>query len=114
VEMAGIRVVASRVEADSVDVLRSMADGVRERLGSGVGVLGALLKGKASFIAVATDDVIRERGLKAGDVVREVAQVAGGSGGGKPHMAQAGGRDPEKLEEALAAVPDIVRARLEG
>ena len=114
VEVEGVQVVASRVEADSVDVLRSMADGVREQLGSGVGVLGALLKGKVSFIAVATDDVIRERGVKAGDVVREVAQVAGGSGGGKPHMAQAGGRDPDKLDEALAAVPGIVRARLKG
>ena len=114
VEVDGIKVIASRVDADSIDVLRSMADSVREQLGSGVGVLGALVNDKVSFIAVATDDVIRERGLKAGDVVREVAQVAGGSGGGKPHMAQAGGRDPAKLDEALAAVPGIVQARLAG
>ena len=112
VEVDGVKVVASRVEAVSVDVLRSMADSIRDQLGSGVGVLGALLNGKVSFIAVATDDVIRDRGIRAGDVVREVARLAGGSGGGKPHMAQAGGRDPEKLDDALAAVPAIVQARL--
>ena len=56
-----------------------------------------------------TDDLIQGRVIKAGDVVREVAKLAGGSGGGKAHLAQAGGRDPAKLDGALAAVPDIVR-----
>ena len=59
-----------------------------------------------------TDDLVKERGLKAGDIVRQVAQVAGGSGGGKPHMAQAGGRDPQKLDEALAAAAGVVGALL--
>ena len=61
-----------------------------------------------------TDDLIKGRGLKAGDIVREVAQLAGGSGGGKPHLAQAGGRDPGKIDEALAAVGDIVGRPLAG
>ena len=77
----GSRVVARRTEAEDVPSLRAMADGLRESLGSGVGVLGADIGGKVSFIAVVTDDLIKGRGLKAGDIVRGVAQLAGGSGG---------------------------------
>ena len=111
-EVEGVRVVARRTEAEDVPSLRTMADGLRESLGSGVGVLGADIGGKVSFIAVVTDDLIKGRGLKAGDIVRGVAQLAGGSGGGKPHLAQAGGRDPGKLDEALEQVADIVEQQL--
>ena len=111
-EVAGVRVVARRTEAEDVPSLRTMADGLRESLGSGVGVLGADIGGKVSFIAVVTDDLIKGRGLKAGDIVRGVAQLAGGSGGGKPHLAQAGGRDPGKLDEALEQVAHIVEQQL--
>lgn len=111
-EVAGVRVVARRTEAEDVPSLRTMADGLRESLGSGVGVLGADIGGKVSFIAVVTDDLIKGRGLKAGDIVRGVAQLAGGSGGGKPHLAQAGGRDPGKLDEALEQVAGIVEQQL--
>ena len=111
-EVAGVRVVARRTEAEDVPSLRAMADGLRESLGSGVGVLGADIGGKVSFIAVVTDDLIKGRGLKAGDIVRGVAQLAGGSGGGKPHLAQAGGRDPGKLDEALEQVAGIVEQQL--
>ncbi|MEC9379464.1 MAG: alanine--tRNA ligase [Candidatus Latescibacterota bacterium] len=112
VDMEGMRLVAARVDVDDVPSLRSMADGLRERLGSGVAVLGGELQGKVSFIAVVTDDLIQGRSLKAGDVVKGVTQLAGGSGGGKPHMAQAGGGDAEKIDEALAAAPAIVRELL--
>ena len=111
-EVEGVRVVARRTEAEDVPNLRAMADGLRESLGSGVGVLGADIGGKVSFIAVVTDDLIKSRGLKAGDIVRGVAQLAGGSGGGKPHLAQAGGRDPGKLDEALEQVAHIVEQQL--
>jgi alanyl-tRNA synthetase len=111
-EVEGVKVVATRVEVQDVPGLRTAADALREQLGSGVGALGAHIGDKVSFIVVVTDDLIRDRGLRAGDLVKEVAQIAGGSGGGKPHLAQAGGRDPEKLDAALAAVPEIVGARL--
>ena len=111
-EVAGVRVVVRRTEAEDVTSLRAMADGLRESLGSGVGVLGADIGGKVSFIAVVTDDLIKGRGLKAGDIVRGVAQLAGGSGGGKPHLAQAGGRDPGKLDEVLEQVAGIVEQQL--
>ena len=111
-EVQGVKVVAQRTQAEDVPSLRAMADGLRESLGSGVGVLGADIGGKVSFIAVVTDDLIKGRGLKAGDIVRGVAQLAGGSGGGKAHLAQAGGRDPGKLDEALAQVASIVEQQL--
>jgi alanyl-tRNA synthetase len=111
-EVEGVTVVARRTEAEDVPSLRAMADGLRESLGSGVGVLGADIGGKVSFIAVVTDDLIKGRGLKAGDIVRGVAQLAGGSGGGKAHLAQAGGRDPGKLDEVLEQVACIVEQQL--
>ena len=111
-EVDGCKVVARRVEIDSAGALRALADNVRESLGSGVGVLGAVVNDKVALVAVVTDDVIKERNLQAGDIVRQVAQLTGGSGGGKAHMAQAGGREPEKLDGALAAVPEIVAGQL--
>ena len=111
-EVKGVTVVARRTEAEDVPSLRAMADGLRESLGSGVGVLGADISGKVSFIAVVTDDLIKDRGLKAGDIVRGVAQLAGGSGGGKAHLAQAGGRDPGKLDGALEQAAHIVEQQL--
>ena len=111
-QVQGVAVVARRTQAEDVPSLRTMADGLRESLGSGVGVLGANIGGKVSFIAVVTDDLIKDRGLKAGDIVRGVAQLAGGSGGGKAHLAQAGGRDPDKLDSALEQVAHIVEQQL--
>ncbi len=112
-EVEGVTVVARRTQAEDVPSLRAMADGLRESLGSGVGVLGADIGGKVSFIAVVTDDLIKGRGLKAGDIVRGVAQLSGGSGGGKAHLAQAGGRDLGKLDEALEQVAHIVGQQLQ-
>ncbi len=112
-EVDGVRVVARRVEPADMEAFRDMGNKLRDSLGSGVGVLGAELGGKASLIAVVTDDLVKS-GVQAGNVVREVAKVVGGGGGGRPHMAQAGGRDPQKIVEALERVPEIVRAQLGG
>ena len=111
-QIEGFTVVARRTEVEDILALRAMADSLREKLGSGVGVLGAEFDDKGSFIAVVTEDLIRDRGLKAGDLVRSVAQLTGGSGGGKPHLAQAGARDISKIDDALVAVPDIVIKQL--
>ena len=112
-EIEGIKVVVRRVEEGQATALQVLGDGLRSRLGSGLGVLGAVSDGKVSLLAVVTDDLIKGRGLKAGDLVRQVAQLAGGSGGGKPHMAQAGAKDPALLDQALAAVPKILRQLLQ-
>ena len=111
-EVAGTYVLAGRVEADTPERLREMADWYRDRFKSGVAVLGAIIGGKPIIVAAVTEDLIA-RGVKAGDLVREVARVVGGGGGGRADMAQAGGRNPEKLAEALDAVRGLVSAALE-
>ncbi|MCK4772283.1 MAG: alanine--tRNA ligase [Candidatus Latescibacteria bacterium] len=112
-EVAGVSVVTGRVEVPEIAMLRTLADTVRSKLGSGVGVLGMEQEGKAVLLCVVTDDLV-EAGWKAGTIIKDVAAVAGGKGGGKPHMAQAGGPDAGKLDEALSAVPDIVRSHAPG
>jgi alanyl-tRNA synthetase len=76
-------------------------------------VLGAVIEDKPNFVAAITPDLV-ERGLKAGNLVKQVARVVGGGGGGKPTLAQAGGRDPNRLDEALALVPRVVGDLLEA
>ncbi len=107
-EIDGVRIVASRVDAASVDELRSMGDELRNGLGSGVGVLGALINDKVSFVCIVTRDVIQDKGLKAGDIVKKVASFADGGGGGSPHMALAGAKDASKLGLALSKTESVV------
>jgi alanyl-tRNA synthetase len=111
--VAGISLISVRVEAPSVETLREMTDWFRDRLGSGVFLLGTVLDGRPAFVASVTPDVV-ERGVDAVKLVRGVARIVGGGGGGKPTMAQAGGRDPSKLDEALAQTSDLLREQLAG
>ncbi|MFN2134594.1 MAG: alanine--tRNA ligase [Candidatus Promineifilaceae bacterium] len=110
-QVDGVNVLAAQVDVASVDNLREMTDWFQDRVGSGVAVLGTVSDGKPLFVARVTGDLI-ERGVRAGDLVREVARIVGGGGGGRANMAQAGGRDTAKLPEAIAAVPDLVAAQL--
>jgi alanyl-tRNA synthetase len=112
-DVEGVRVLAARVKAADVETLREMTDWFRNRLGSVVIVLGAVIDERPSFVSAVTPDLV-ERGLKAGNLVKQVARVVGGGGGGRPTMAQAGGRDPDRLEEALALVPGAVAKALVG
>jgi alanyl-tRNA synthetase len=108
----GVTVVSGSVTAVDVKELQSLGDALRERLGSGVGVVAASFEdGKTTMLAVVTDD-LRERGLRADALVREVAAIAGGRGGGKPHMAQAGIPEAGKVPDALGAVSATVRRLL--
>jgi alanyl-tRNA synthetase len=109
----GARVLATEVEVASADELRQLGDRLRERLGSGAAVLAARFPEKTALFAVATDDMV-SRGLRADRLVREVAMLTGGSGGGRPHMAQGGVGDPAKLAEALTRAPEIARSLLGG
>ncbi len=104
----GVPVVAARVSVDDPDLLRRMTDWIRDRLGSGVVVLGTVRNGRPQFVAAVTKD-LAERGLHAGNIVREVAKVVGGGGGGSPTLAQAGGKDASKLDLALATVREVVK-----
>lgn len=109
--VAGAAVLAVKVQASDMEGLRTMADLLRQKLGSGVVVLGAVMDDKVNFVAAATKDLL-PRGIHAGLIVKEVAKVTLGGGGGRPDMAQAGGKDPSKLDEALSKVVDIVKEQL--
>jgi alanyl-tRNA synthetase len=110
----GLRLVSAEVEVEDVKALQAMGDALRDQIGSGVGALGGRMPGgKAALVVVATDDA-RARGVGADAVVRELAAAAGGRGGGKPHMAQAGIPDPARLEAGLAQLEPVVRSLLGG
>ena len=111
-EVDGIVVVARRVPEMSPPDLRNLADTLRQKLGSGVVVLGMESGGKATLLVAVTDDVVDR--VQAGSLVRELAAVVGGRGGGKPNLAQAGGPDAAKLDEALAAAPATVGRLVAG
>jgi alanyl-tRNA synthetase len=112
-DVSGVPVVATAVQAPSVDALRFMADNLRKSLPSGVAVLGSIIDERPMFIALVSKDLV-DRGLHAGNILKQVATVAGGSGGGRPDTAQGGGKDPAKLGEALAIVPEAVREVVAG
>ena len=109
-----VRVVASMTEAGDVDTMRSQADALRDRLGSGAAVLAAVHDGRPVLVAVVTEDLAGQGALKAGDLVRRIAKRIGGKGGGRPHLAQGGGGDPAKLDAALGAVVTDVSELLSG
>jgi len=110
-EVAGVRIVARALEATDADEVRAIGDQLRDRMGSGVAVLAIAAGDKSSLFAFATDDLVA-RGVRADAIVRETAAHVGGKGGGRPHMAQAGVGEPEKIPEALTKVPGIVEALL--
>ena len=112
-EVAGVSVVVARVEAESPDAMRGMGDRLRDRLGGAFVMLGAVINDRPVLLALATDDAV-EGGLRADELVREAGAVVGGGGGGRPHMAQAGGRDASRLDEALDLVRRTARERLEA
>ena len=110
-DVDGVRVVSGRTSAHNADGMREMGDFLRDKLSSCVVTLGALSDGSPILVTMVTPDLV-ERGLNAGNIARDAAKLMGGGGGGRPEMAQAGGRQPEKLDEALASVATLVRAAL--
>ncbi|WP_097025599.1 alanine--tRNA ligase [Clostridium peptidivorans] len=106
-EVNGIKVVTGALNGVDANALRDLADKLRSKIESGVVVLGSNADEKVQFVAMATKDVIA-KGIHCGKIIKEVASVAGGGGGGRPDMAQAGGKLPEKLEEAIGSVETIV------
>jgi alanyl-tRNA synthetase len=111
-KLDSINIIAYKADVDTKEALLELGDAVREKLKSTVGVLSAVFEKKIAFVAVVTDDLIKNKGLKAGDIVKEVAKLADGSGGGKPHLAQAGAKDVSKLNKALKELPKIVKKML--
>jgi len=103
----GVTVLAVRVSSSSMEVLREMSDLIREKLKSVVLVLGTVYEGKPAFLAAVTPDLVA-KGYNAREIVKKVAEVTGGGGGGKETLAQAGGKYKDKLNEALQLVKSLV------
>ena len=93
-------VLLTEVKVDSVKDLRSVLDGLKDKITSGVIILGAVIDHRVSFICSVTPDLV-QKGLHAGRLIQRVSQITGGGGGGRPDLAQAGGKDAERLIEAL-------------
>ncbi|HYM82182.1 MAG TPA: alanine--tRNA ligase [Candidatus Limnocylindria bacterium] len=114
-EGAGGRWVVAELEAEAdANAVRDAADRLRGALRRGAAVLAVRGGGKLTFVAAVTDDLVAEKKLRADELVRSVAQVTGGSGGGKPHLALAGAKDPAKLEAALAEARRLLTEALGG
>ena len=110
-DIDGVKVVAGRTSANSAEAMREMGDFIKTRVPSGVICLGAVINRNPQLVAMVSSDLVG-RGLHAGNLARDAARVMGGGGGGQPEMAQAGGRQAEKLDDALRQVADLVRAAL--
>ena len=111
--MNGTRFIAARAGAADRDALTRMADVLAEKLRSGVIVLAGVTDSTVIFVVKVTPDKVKA-GAHAGNLVREVAKVAGGGGGGRPDFAQAGGKDPAKVDEALAKAAEVLAGQVKG
>jgi alanyl-tRNA synthetase len=108
----GVRVVAANVAAPDLTSLQAMGDALREQIETGVGVLAASFdNGKNTMLTVVSDD-LRDKGIRADTIVRELAATAGGKGGGKPHMAQAGFPDAAQMASVVANAVEMIRKHL--
>ncbi len=105
-EVAGIKVLSKKVDGMNIDELRNFGDSLRSRIGSGIVSVGAEVDGKAAILVMVTKDLSDK--FNARDIINEISGIVDGRGGGRPDMAQAGGKKPECLEEALNKVAEVV------
>ncbi|HZU87181.1 MAG TPA: DHHA1 domain-containing protein, partial [Anaerolineaceae bacterium] len=109
--VAGVPCLVTQLPNADMEALRQMTDRFRQRFASGVVVLASVKEGQPVILAVLTEDLVK-RGLHAGDLVKLIAPMVGGSGGGRPVMAQAGGKDPTRLAEALDQAVQYIKSKL--
>src|SRR5699024_5694320 len=104
----GISLLAVEVDGKDMNQLRGMVDELKQKLGSGVILLATVHKQKVQLAAGISEDLI-EKGLHAGNLIKQAAQACGGGGGGRPDMAQAGGKDPAKINDALQSASEYIQ-----
>ena len=109
IEVAGVKLARRKVSGLDKDALRGLADSLKAKIKSGVVVIASESDGKVQIIAAVTPDLVGR--IKAGQIVKELAPIVGGGGGGRPDFAEAGGKQPEKIDAMLKAAEDVV-ARL--
>src|SRR5699024_9489929 len=107
-EVAGVQKLSAEVKIKDMNQLRQMMDTLKQKISSGVILLAAENKGKVLLIAGVSDNLVKE-GLHAGKLIAQAAKICGGGGGGRPDMAQAGGKDPSKIKEALSSVYPYIK-----
>ena len=112
-QVDGVSVLTGKTSVSNMETLREAGDHLRDKIGSGVVVLGALIEGEPKLVAMVTQDAVA-RGINAGNIIREIAPAIGGKGGGRPNLAQAGGSDPSGIDKALEQVPGLVAQTLSG
>jgi alanyl-tRNA synthetase len=110
IDVGGVKVITKRVSGLEKAALRGISDSLRDRMGTGVVVLASDSDGKVSLVVSVTKDLTTR--LQAGRIVKELAPIVGGAGGGRPDFAEAGGKDPSKIGELLSKAPEVVRALL--
>lgn len=113
VDVNGINLFKGRVDASNMDELKSIGDELRNKMRSGIGILISAFDEKVGIVCVVSDNLIKEKKIMAGKIVGSVAKIVGGGGGGRPHLATAGGRDVSKIDEALEKTVEIIRENLE-
>ena len=111
IEVNGVKLLAAKVDGVDMNGLRDLGDKLKEQLGEGVVLLAAVNGGKVNLLAMATD-AAQKAGAHAGNLIKAVAAIVGGGGGGRPNMAQAGGKNPEKAQEAMDAAAGILEKQL--
>ena len=109
-DINGVSVLSARTEASNSDSMREISDWLRDKMGSGIVVLGAVINDRPTISVGITRDLV-DGGADARDYARDLGRIIGGGGGGRPDMAQAGGRNADKLDEAIAGAADIVRQK---
>lgn len=110
-EIRGVKLLAAKLEGVDMNGLRELGDQLKEKLGDGVVLLASVTDGKVSLMATATDEAIKA-GAHAGNLIKAVASIVGGGGGGRPNMAQAGGKNPAGVDEALAKASEIIGSQI--
>ncbi|MEW6062091.1 MAG: alanine--tRNA ligase, partial [Bacteroidota bacterium] len=108
----GFKVVSSKITVHDMEALKSLGDTLRTKIGSGVGLLASIIDEKIALVCIVSDDLIKSKNLQAGKIVGVVAKQLNGGGGGKPHLATAGGKDIAKLDEVLKTFSDVVKGMM--
>ena len=108
IDLNGIKIYKAELNAENMDELKSFGDELRNKTKGAVGVLISQIDDKAAIVCIVTDDLIKEKKLSAGKIVGELAKIVGGGGGGRPHLATAGGKDTSQIPQALESVEKVV------
>ena len=110
-EVNGVKLLALQTDGVDMNGLRDLGDQLKEKLGEGIVVLASVLDGKVSLMATATEGAMK-KGAHAGNLIKGIAGLVGGGGGGRPNMAQAGGKNPQGVGEALKKAVDVVSGQI--